>query len=112
LFCAGGDRSDPAAVRDAMLDEAQRLARTGLDERRFERLKKAMIGRRLTDLDSFEAICCRMTESWFEGVEYYTFPELYETITLEETARFLQETVTESRAVLSVIEPGQRSENS
>ncbi|MDD3165428.1 MAG: pitrilysin family protein, partial [Oscillospiraceae bacterium] len=82
LFCAGGDSSDPAAVRDAILDEAQRLARTGLDERRFERLKKAMIGRRLTDLDSFEAICCRMTESWFEGVEYYTFPELYETITL------------------------------
>lgn len=104
LVSASGDSKDPVAVRDAILDEAARLARDGLDEALFTRLKKSMFGRRLTDLDSFSTICCRMCESWFEGAEYYQFPDLYDTVTLEETARFLRENITEQTAVLSVVQ--------
>lgn len=67
LVSASGDSKDPAAVRDAILDEAARLSRDGLDEALFTRLKKSMFGRRLTDLDSFSTICCRMCECWFGG---------------------------------------------
>ncbi len=110
LLSVSGDSRDPQAVRDAILQEADRIRRDGLDPKRYARLKKAMIGRRLLELDSFESICCAMCESWFEGAEYYQFPDLYDTITLDEIARFLDESMREDRMALSVVSPLEREE--
>jgi len=102
---AGGDSLEPQAVLDALLEEAQRIGRDGLDEDLFYRLKKSSIGRRIRNLDSFESICYRICAYHFEGVDYFEFPEIYHTVTPEETADFLRRTVVKERAAISVIRP-------
>lgn len=107
MLTAGGDSRDPLAVRDAILEEAQRLARTGIDPALFEQLKRSALGRRIRGLDSFESICYRLCAYHFEGVEYLTFPEVFEEITPARVEEFLRRTVTPQRTALSVIRPKQ-----
>lgn len=105
LMVASGDSNDPEAVTAAILEECRRLTREGVDPALFERLKRSMLGRRLRDLDSFESICDRQCNYFFEGAEYFEFPELCEALSLDETLDFLRQTVTEARSGLSVIAP-------
>lgn len=102
---ADGDSRDPEAVRQALLDEADRLLRQGLDQAEFDRLKKSALGRRLRDLDSFESICYRTCAYHFEGCDYFSFPGIYASIQLQDVADFLRDTVQPERAALSVILP-------
>ena len=44
LMAAGGESRDPRAVRDAVLAEGARIAREGVDEGLFRRLKKGVYG--------------------------------------------------------------------
>ena len=103
LLVASGDSRDPEAVSAAILDECARLTREGADEALFQRLKRSALGRRLRDLDSFESICFRQCSYYFDRAEYFTFPSVYETISLEDTLAFLRDNVTERRSGLSVI---------
>ncbi len=105
LLVASGDSRDPEAVSAAILDEAARLCRDGADEALFQRLKRSAFGRRLRSLDSFESSCFRQCAYFFDGAEYLTFPEVYESLTIEDALRFLQENATVQRSGMSVIEP-------
>ena len=105
LFSASGDSRDPRAVLDALLAEAQRIAREGVDRTRFERLKKSSIGRRTRDLDGFDSISYRICAYHFDGADYLTFPRAYERVTPEEIQDFLAQTVVPERAALCIVEP-------
>ena len=105
FLSADGDSRDPDAVLQALLEESERLAQEGLDPQMFARLKKSALGRRLRELDSFESICYRMCAYFFEGCDYFSFPGVYESVTLEDVAEFLRETVRPERAALSVVYP-------
>lgn len=105
MLTAGGDSEEPRAVYEAILEEAARIRRDGVDAALFERLKRSALGRRMRDLDGFESICYRMCAYHFEGVNYFDFPEIFRAVTQEQVAEFLGRTVLESRAALSVIRP-------
>ena len=105
MLSIGGDSNEPERVVDAILKEAERLGREGADEALFQRLKRSAFGRRIRELDSFENICYRMCQSTFEGAFYYDFPDLYRSITLDETVRMIRDTVVPQRAALSLIYP-------
>ena len=105
MLCLGGDSENPQAVLDAVLEEAQRIAREGVDEALFQRLKRSAVGRRIRGLDSFEGLCYRMALSVFDDYDYFTFPELYESITTEDVRQLIQQEITSEQAVLSVILP-------
>ena len=105
MLTAGGDSRDPEAVCAEILKEAQRIRREGVHPELFLRLKRSALGRRMRDLDGFESICYRTCAYEFEGVDYYRFPELFRAVTLEQVARFLDETVCESKSAISVIWP-------
>ena len=105
MLSIGGDSNEPERVVDAILKEAERLGRDGADEALFQRLKRSAFGRRIRELDSFENICYRMCQSTFEGAFYYDFPDLYRSITLDETVRMIRDTVVPQRAALSLIYP-------
>ena len=104
LLCSG-DSDDPEAVRDAILEEVGRLAKTGLDEQHFTRMKRSAFGRRVRDLDSFDSTCFRMCAYHMGGYDYFRFPELYQQITPDELVQFLIRTVQAQRCSLSVVEP-------
>lgn len=105
MLSISGDSNEPERVVDAILKEAERLGREGADEALFQRLKRSAFGRRIRELDSFENICYRMCQSTFEGAFYYDFPDLYRSITLDETVKMIRDTVVPQRAALSLIYP-------
>ncbi len=105
LISASGDSEDPEAVLRAILQEAERIADEGFEEELFRRLKKSALGRRTRDLDSFESICYRICAYRFDGVDYFTFPEAYASVTQEDVQEFLTNTIRPERAALSVVQP-------
>lgn len=110
MLCLGGDSENPQAVLDAVLEEAQRVVKEGVDEELFLRLKRSAVGRRIRGLDSFEGLCYRLALSDFDGYDYFTFPTLYESITAEDVRQLIAREITPEQAVLSVILPKTREE--
>jgi len=105
MLNAGGDSRNPEGVCHAIVAQAQRLLETGIDEALFARLKKSSLGRRLRDLDSFESICYRQCAYYFEGSDYFTFPEVYANIGKEDVLTFLKNTVRPEQMAISIIYP-------
>ena len=102
---AGGDSKDANAVAEEIQKEADRLAREGVDEAFFRRLHRASFGESLRGLNSFENIAISLSEGYFHGYDAFRFPQVFETVTAEETADFLRRNVTADHAVLSRILP-------
>lgn len=107
MLSLGGDSEAPDEVIEAILDEARRIASEGFDRALFDRLKKSALGRRTRDLDSFESICYRVCAYFFDGVEYFQFPQIYAEVTAEEVQQFICDVVRRERMAVSVIYPNQ-----
>ena len=102
---AGGESQDPEAVAQAILAEAARLAREGVDETYYQQIRRANFGASLRSLGSFENIAVSMADGDFRGFDPYRFPELYDSITRADIEAFLRENVVEERRALSVLVP-------
>ncbi len=105
MLTAGGDSEDPDEVLRRILREAERLQREGIDPELFSRLKRSALGSRIRELDSFDGIAYRLCGYFFEGAEYYDFPEIYQQVDAQQVLSFLKKTVRPERAALSVIYP-------
>ena len=101
----GGDSNDPHAVVRAVLDEAQRLVREGLDQAYYLRLRNANFGTALKALNSFENIAVSMAEGKFLNYDPYRFPEVYDSITAGDVLDFIRENLVEERCAVSIIDP-------
>ena len=104
LLCSG-DSDDPRAVREAILEQAEKIAAEGLPEKAFLRMKRSALGRRIRGLDSFDSTCFRLCAYHFSDFDYFRFPEIYRSIGAEEICDFLRRAVREERCGLSVIYP-------
>ena len=104
LLCSG-DSEDPEAVREQVLLAAEEIAREGLEEAAFQRMKRSAFGRRVRDLDSFNSTCFRLCAYTLTDFDYFEFPRVYESITIPEIQEFLHRVVRSERCALSVIDP-------
>ena len=104
LMCSG-DSNDPDAVREAILSQAAKLCKEGLEDAAFLRMKRSALGRRIRGLDSFDATCFRLCAYHFADFDYFRFPEIYRSIEKADILEFLNRVVTENRCALSVIHP-------
>ena len=102
---AGGDSKDPQAVAEAILAEAQRLVSQGVDGDYYRRVVNANFGAALKALNSFESIAVSMAEGCFQDYDPYRFPEVYDSITVEDVLDFLRQNMTRDHMALSVITP-------
>ncbi len=105
VICVGGESSDPYAVRQAVMDEAARISKEGIDEEFWKRLKKAAYGSRVRSLNSFENICIELAQGHFTNTEYFTFPEVYDQVTKEDAEACIRCWIKEERTALSVVKP-------
>ena len=106
-FYAGGDSKDSRAVTEAILQEAARLGRGEIDADLFERLRRANYGAWIRSLNSFENIAVSLTEGGFHGYDPFRFPQVFESVGMDDVALFLRDNITENRMVLSEIMPKQ-----
>ena len=104
LMCSGDSENAPA-VRDAILAQAVKIAREGIPEKNFLRMKRSALGRRIRSLDSFDATCFRVCAYHFSDFDYFRFPEVYRSIEAAEIQGFLNRVVQEDRCSLSIINP-------
>lgn len=105
ILTATGDSDDPEGVRDAILEQGRRIAREGIPEEDFLRIKRSTLGGRIRSLDSFDSVCFRICAYYFSGFDYFRFPEIYESVKAEDVQEFIRQVVTEDRCSLAVIEP-------
>lgn len=101
----GGESQSPRKVHLAIVEEAERIAREGVDEALYQQTRKATYGSMLRALNSFESIAVGCVEGLFRGCDYFRFPEMFETITKEDIEHFLAEYVVPDRASISIIHP-------
>jgi len=109
LLC-GGDSDEPDTVCDAILAEAERIAREGVAEENFLRMKRSALGRRIRELDSFDSTCFRLCAYHMSGVDYFCFPEVYRQVEAREIQQFLAETVRPGRGVVATLYPIEQEE--
>lgn len=105
LFSCGGDSRDPWAVKAAVVEEAARIGKEGIDPDLFRRLKKSALGRRVRDLDSFDGLCYRICACYFDQTDYFDFPTAYASVTKEQAEAFLREMLSEANCAISVVAP-------
>ena len=105
LLNCGGDSDFPEKVRQAILTEADRLCRAGIDRDTFLRLKRSTMGRRIRDLDSFDSTCFRLCAYEMTEFDYFRFPELYGDIEAQEVCDFIRQVVRPEGCSLSIIYP-------
>ena len=105
MLTCGGDGEGAEKICRAILDKAAELVENGLDEQEFLRLKRGAMGRRIRDLDSFDAVCFRLCAYHFLGFDYFRFPAVYARVQPEEVREFLARVVRPERAAIAVTEP-------
>ena len=105
MLTCGGDSHDPAALRDAILEQAAVISGKEICEADFLRMKRSALGRRIRDLDSFDSTCFRVCAYHFSRFDYFDFPAVYESVREDEIREFLRQTVRPDRCGLSVIRP-------
>ena len=109
LLCSG-DSDEPEQVRAAILAQAEKIAREGVEEADFQRMKRSALGRRIRDLDSFDSTCFRICAYHMSDFDYFRFPAVYQDVKSSEIQEFLGRVVREERCCLSVIEPNEEEE--
>ena len=109
LLC-GGDSDEPDTVCNAILAEAERIAREGVAEEDFLRMKRSALGRRIRELDSFDSTCFRLCAYHMSGVDYFCFPEVYRQVEAREIQQFLAETVRPGRGAVATLYPIEQEE--
>ena len=102
---AGGESRDPAAVRDAVLEEAKRIADEGIDAGLWARLKKGVYGGKVRGLNSFENICVGQAQAHFAGYDFYDFAQCFAQVEKEQAEKMISDWVREELTCLSVVTP-------
>lgn len=105
FLAVGGESKQPEQVRDAVLAEAVRLAREGIDSDLWERQRKAAYGSMVRQLNSLENICIEAAQAHFAGEDFLMFPALFQSITKADAEEFIRRWCVPERTTLSIVWP-------
>ncbi|MDO4863401.1 MAG: pitrilysin family protein [Ruminococcus sp.] len=99
-----GESDEPEKVREAILREAERISREGVDEGIFRRIKRSTYGLLIRELNNVDAVANLMINSHMEGVAPYDAIDTISALTAEDINSFIKNELRSDRVVLSVIE--------
>ncbi|MFE0554582.1 EF-P 5-aminopentanol modification-associated protein YfmH [Paenibacillus sp. NPDC058910] len=99
----GGDTKDPDQLLERIRTEVDKLKATGFQVSDFERARKKKMGGYLRMLNSPENIAHEFTRYQFRGVDFFKVLSVYESITIEDVNRRLQEHVDWDQLAVSIV---------
>ncbi|MCM1528569.1 MAG: insulinase family protein [Alistipes sp.] len=99
-----GESSDPEAVRQEILSEIERISREGVDEKLFNRVRKALYGSLIRELNNVGAVASLMINSAMSGFKPFDAIDTVSELRSEDILRFIRDELKKDRFVLSVIE--------
>ena len=105
MVTVSGDSEHPEKIRQAILEEAQRLLCEGISQEDFLRMKRSALGRRIRDLDSFDSTVFRVCAYHFSRFDYFRFPEVYQAVESKQLLDFIRRVITPERCAMSIIYP-------
>ncbi len=101
----GGESRDPLKVKERILAEIKSFAEKGLDQNSFERVRKAMQGRFVRQMNSIERISHLFMSVYFKGANLFDYLDVYDKITFEYVNEIFGSHFTMDKMALSVIKP-------
>ncbi|SEK29362.1 Predicted Zn-dependent peptidase [Paenibacillus sp. cl141a] len=99
----GGDTKDPDQLLERIRTEVDKLKAAGFQASDFERARKKKMGGYLRMLNSPENIAHEFTRYQFRGADFFNVLPVYESITLEDVNRRLQEHVDWNQLAVSIV---------
>lgn len=99
----GGDTKDPDQLLERIRTEVDNLKAAGFQASDFERARKKKMGGYLRMLNSPENIAHEFTRYQFRGADFFNVLPVYESITLEDVNRRLQEHVDWNQLAVSIV---------
>lgn len=104
LPVADGESRDPDRVTKKIIDELNRLKKTGLPRDEFEIVKKMTYGELIGTFNNVGAVAKSVMQAEFNGLNAYDNVEITASVTYEDVTEALQRLDTENYS-LSIIEP-------
>ena len=101
----GGESQNPERVRSLISDEIRAIQARGLDETVYERIKKAMKGRFLKQLNSVEGISHMFIPAYFKSANMFDYYDVYDKISFKYVKDTFLRHFDLDRLVLSVVKP-------
>ncbi|MGG3279649.1 EF-P 5-aminopentanol modification-associated protein YfmH [Paenibacillus solani] len=99
----GGDTKDPDQLLERIRTEVDKLKSAGFQATDFERARKKKMGGYLRMLNSPENIAHEFTRYQFRGADFFKVLPLYESITLDDVNRRLQEHIDWDQLAVSIV---------
>lgn len=111
-FCSifAGESRNPRLVRDEIIEEINRCKKEGLDEERFNIIKKSYYGALIRDLNDAEAIATIMLNAGMEKLSAFDVIESVAAVTFEDVQKRLDKQFNTDNVTLSIIEPLDKKE--
>lgn len=111
-FCSifAGESRTPRIVRDKIIEEINRCKKEGLDEERFNIIKKSYYGALIRDLNDAEAIATIMLNAGMEKLSAFDVIEAVAAVKFEDVQKRLEKQFNTENVTLSIIEPLDKGE--
>lgn len=100
-----GESRDPQAVRDALEAEMRRIARDGLEQSLFARMKKAAYGKYIRKTNDPAEVCRMQAEACFSGAACFDFADVFARMTAEDIVQRVRQFAADGATSMAVIAP-------
>ncbi|MCL2827437.1 MAG: insulinase family protein [Oscillospiraceae bacterium] len=101
----GGESRNPDQVLEKLQAEIRATLMNGIDEDRFNRLKRGVYGTVIKGLDTMEGLCYDQTECHFFGTTALDRLSVLETVTSADMLAFIAENLQPEQFALSIVRP-------
>ncbi len=103
-----GESNDPEKAVSAIKAEIKRLRADGIDKDEFLRAKNSLYGRNVMMYNSVERIASALVGATMNGYDLFDIDDIYDTVTVQDLEKRLNEQFDERFSALSVINPDAR----
>ncbi len=100
-----GESKDPKKVYEIILEEIEKLHKSGLSKEDFDRAKKVVWGRYIRMHNDIEDYANMYIQSVFMGIDYFDYYDVYKTITFEDVVNRFEKHFNPNLSALSVVYP-------
>lgn len=100
-----GESHDPKQAAAIIQEEICKLKETGIDEKSFNRARKAIYGRNVAALNSSDNIANSMASMYFAGREMFDYFDVVAEMQLDEINAALQKQLDAKYSALSIVSP-------
>ena len=100
-----GESKNPQEVAKQITAQIEKIRKNGIDPEAFERIRRKLYGRAVMSFNDIDEIANDLVGAHFDGAGVFDDIEIYRTVTLEDVAEILNNTMRPEYAALSVINP-------